>query len=339
MATPSINRPSPEKIFNTLTSFQVTAALRAAIDLDIFTFIADGANTPAALAPKTKAAERGMRILCDYMTIHGFLTKDKGTYALTPDSAIFLNRHSPAYMGSTAKFLTSDRSRANFENLSEAVRKGGTVTQEGTNTAPDDEFWVEFARSMASLTAISANFMAELAGSGEGKPIKVLDIAASHGMFGITIAKKNPQAQIVALDWPNVLKVAEENADAAGVRNRMTLLPGSAFDVDMGTGYDCVLVTNLLHHFDEGDCEKLIRKVHHALKPNGKVLTLEFVPNEDRISPPMAAAFSLIMLANTNSGDAYTFAEYEKMFRNSGFAKTTLHQVPDMPQQVLVSEK
>jgi hypothetical protein len=63
------------------------------------------------------------------------------------------------------------------------------------------------------------------------------------------------------------------------------------------------------------------------------------VPNEDRVSPPTAAAFSLIMLANTDSGDAYTLAEYEKMFRNAGFGKTTLHPVPDMPQQVLVSEK
>src|SRR5262249_40149166 len=156
-------------------------------------------------------------------------------------------------------------SRANFENLSEAVRKGGTVTQEGTNTAPDDEFWVEFARSMASLTAISSNFIAELAGAGEGKPMKVLDIAASHGMFGIAIAKKNPQAQIVALDWPNVLKVAEENANAAGVRKQLTLLPGSAFEVEMGTGYDCALVTNLFHHFDQADCEKLMRRIHAAL--------------------------------------------------------------------------
>jgi hypothetical protein len=82
-----------------------------------------------------------------------------------------------------------------------------------------------------------------------------------------------------------------------------------------------------------------MRRAHTALKPGGKVFTLEFVPNDDRVSPPMAAAFSLIMLANTDAGDAYTFAEYEKMFRNSGFAKTSLHPVPDLPQHVLVSEK
>ncbi len=82
-----------------------------------------------------------------------------------------------------------------------------------------------------------------------------------------------------------------------------------------------------------------MRRVHAALKPGGRAITLEFVPNDDRISPPMAAGFSLIMLASTDSGDAYTFSQYEKMFLDAGFVKTTLHPVPEMPQQVLVSEK
>jgi len=79
--------------------------------------------------------------------------------------------------------------------------------------------------------------------------------------------------------------------------------------------------------------------VHKALKAGGKAITLEFVPNEDRVSPALAAMFSLIMLANTDAGDAYTFAEHERMAKNAGFAKSTLQQVPDMPQQLVISEK
>ena len=317
----------------------MSAALRAGIEVDVFSAVGEGATTPAAIAQKTGASERGLRILCDYLTILGFLTKEKGQYGLTQESALFLNRRSPAYMGSAARFLTNDRSAANFRGLTEAVRKGGTTHADGANTAPDDEFWINFARSMGSLTGISASFIADLSGAPQGKPMKVLDVAASHGMFGIAIAKKNPQAHIVALDWPNVLRVAVENAAAAGVGDRLTPLAGSAFEVEFGTNYDCILITNLFHHFDEASCEQLMRKAHAALKPDGRVFTLEFVPNEDRISPPMAAAFSVIMLANTDAGDAYTHSQYEKMFQNAGFAKTTLHQVPDMPQQVLVSEK
>jgi 2-polyprenyl-3-methyl-5-hydroxy-6-metoxy-1,4-benzoquinol methylase len=153
------------------------------------------------------------------------------------------------------------------------------------------------------------------------------------------MARQNPNAQITAVDWPNVLEVAKMNANSAGVADRINVQPGSAFDAHFGEDYDYVLLTNIFHHFDQRTCEKLMRRVHAALKPGGQAVTLEFIPNEDRVSPMMPAMFSLVMLATTDSGDAYTLAEYEKMFRNAGFAKTTLHQIPDMPSQVLVSEK
>jgi ubiquinone/menaquinone biosynthesis C-methylase UbiE len=340
MATPTIStRPTPAHIFETLGAFQQTAALKAGIELDIFTAIADGANTPDLLAAKSGAAKRGLRILCDYLTIHGFLTKSDGRYALTPESAAFLNRHSHAYMGTLAAFLASDTLKGNFNLLTEAVKKGGTAEAQGDNTKPNDEFWVAFAKSMAPLAMGSAGFIADLAGAKEGKSCKVLDIAAGHGMFGITVAKRNPNAQVTASDWAPVLAVAKENAAAAGVLDRMAFRPGSAFEADLGEGYDVVLLTNIFHHFDMPTCEKLMRRAHAALRPGGKAITLEFVPNEDRVTPPMAASFSMMMLANTDVGDAYTFSQYEKMFRNAGFAKTTLYPLPDMPQQALLSEK
>src|SRR2546422_11482709 len=104
--------------------------------------------------------------------------------------------------------------------------------------------------SLAPLTTVSAGFIADLAGAKEGKACKVLDIAAGQGMFGITIAKQNPNAQITAVDWAPVLQVAKENAAAAGVTDRVSMRPGSAFEADLGEGYDIVLLTNILHHFD-----------------------------------------------------------------------------------------
>ena len=100
------------------------------------------------------------------------------------------------------------------------------------------------------------------------------------------------------------MEVAKENAEKAGVAERYSVRPGSAFDTDLGEGYDYVFITNFLHHFDAPTNEVLLRRFHAALKPGGKAITVEFVPNEDRVSPPMAAAFSLVMLAHTDAGGA-----------------------------------
>jgi len=171
--------------------------------------------------------------------------------------------------------------------------------------------------------------------AGRTGPMKVLDIAAGHGLFGIEIAKQHPEAQIVAVDWEKVLEVAYANAQKAGVADRYQRLPGSAFDVEYGGPYDAALLTNFLHHFDVPTNVALLRKVRAALKPGGISATLEFVPNEDRISPPMAAGFSLTMLASTGSGDAYTFSQLEAMHREAGFRRIEMHTIPQSPHTVV----
>ena len=341
MATPSAtNGPNPERIFSLLNAFQQTAALKTGIELDVFTAVGAGAGSAAEIAERVGASERGVRILCDYLTIMELLAKADGRYSLTPDAAVFLDRKSPACLNTVVGFLSASWHKKNVESLTAAVRKGGSVGAEADNSKPQDEVWVSFAKSMAPLTIPAANFIAQLVcSSSDGRAMQVLDIAAGHGNYGITIARKHPNAQIVAVDWPAVLAVALENAKAAGVSDRFTAQPGSAFDAELGSDYDFVLLTNILHHFDPPTCEKLLRRVHGALKPNGKTITLEFVPNEDRVTPPASAAFSLNMLVGTDAGDAYTLSEYTQMFSNAGFGNITLQQVPNSPQQVMVTGK
>jgi SAM-dependent methyltransferase len=314
--------PTPQRFFDAVNAYQQTDALKAALELEVFTAIGEGNTTPATIANRCEAAERGVRILCDFLTIHGFLTKEGSHYGLAPDSAIFLNRQSPAYLGSAVEFMLTPRLREGNARLTEAVRQGGTALGEGT-LEPENPDWVKFAQAMMPLVRMPAEIIAaELRKGGEAH--KVLDIAASHGMFGIFVAKQNPAAQIYASDWKNVLEVAQKNAQAMGVADRYHLLPGSAFETDFGSGYDLVLVPNFLHHFDPPTCTTFMRKVHAALNPSGRAAIVEFVPNPDRVSPPTAAAFSMMMLASTPSGDAYTFAELESISKDAGFARVEL---------------
>jgi len=334
----AIGQPTPALLFDTINAHQRTEAIKSAIELGLFTTIAEGKTTAREIAQSCSASERGTRILCDYLVIIGFLTKENGKYALTPDSAVFLDKRSPAYMGTVIDFILSPMLTDNFKHLTEAVKKGGSAGDVAP-LEPEHPMWVKFARAMAPMMAMPSQQLAQLADPNANQKLRILDIAAGHGLFGLAFAKRNPQVEVTAVDWSNVLEVAKENAEAAGVSDRYHTRPGSAFDVDYGTDYDIVLLTNFLHHFDVPTCESLLRKVRAALGDGGRAVTLEFVPNDDRVTPPQAAAFSMMMLGVTPSGDAYTFAELDQMFRNAGFARNELHELPPTIQRVVISHK
>ncbi len=170
-------------------------------------------------------------ILGDFLCIIGFLTnKTAVTRSMglrLPDSSLFLSKRSPAYMGSMANFLVHNTQLAHFRDVAALVRKGGSIDDD-TAATPENPLWVEFARSMAPMAAMSGRLIAPMVCE-PGQPVKVLDIAAGHGLYGISVALHNPAAEVVAVDWANVLEVALENAGRAGVAERYRTIPGSRF--------------------------------------------------------------------------------------------------------------
>ncbi len=328
-----MSEPNPTLIWDTITAHQRSAALKAGVELGVFNALGDGLSTASELAARAGVAERGMRILCDFLSIHGIIAKNDGRYAHTPTSAVFLDSRSPASMAPTLPFLMTEKIFKAGRLLTETIRQNRTALEEPL-AGDEVQEWVMFARTMQPMMTAAAEFIASVILRG-GVPTKVLDVAASHGLFGIAVARLAPQCEIVAQDFPSVLEVTAQNASAAGVP--ITLLPGSAFTVDLGTGYDAVIVTNLFHHFSAEDNVALMNRFHNILRPGGRMFTLEFVPNPDRISPPAAASFSMMMLANTPAGDAFTMAEYDEMLNAAGFGAREIMDVPMTAQQLIVA--
>ena len=327
---------NPGIVFDMVQAVQKTAALKAAIDLDIFRAVGQGPGDVASIARHAKASERGIRILCDFLVINGLLIKEGNCYRHTPNSAAFLDPVSPACVASVAHFMTRPELIQGLTGLADVVRAGRTQLPGEGSVEPENPLWVEFAEKMAPMMGPMAGPLGAVVLEGHEGPIRVLDIAAGHGLFGIEIAKQNKQAQVTGLDWAPVLRVALKNAEKAGVQDRYNMLPGSAFDVEFGGPYDAVLLTNFLHHFDKATCVGLLKKVHSSLKPGGKAATLEFVPNEDRVSPPMPAGFAMTMLTTTASGDAYTFSELNAMYDAAGFKGTKAHPIPMSPHTIVM---
>jgi 2-polyprenyl-3-methyl-5-hydroxy-6-metoxy-1,4-benzoquinol methylase len=327
---------NPGIVFEMLNAHQRTAALKAAIELDLFRAVGDGPGDVASIARRCAASERGTRILCDFLVINGVLAKDDGHYKHTPSSAAFLDPRSPACLASIAQFLGNEAMHEPYRHLAAVVRAGRTTLDGEGSVEPENPIWVQFAETMAPMMGPMAAPLGAVVLDGHNGAMRVLDIAAGHGLFGIEIAKQNPQARVTGLDWAPVLRVALKNAEKAGVKDRYDMLPGSAFEVEFGGPYDAVLLTNFLHHFDKTTNVSLLKKVRAALKPGGRAATLEFVPNEDRVSPPMPASFAMVMLASTASGDAYTFAELSAMYAEAGFRGVTAHPIPMSPHTVVM---
>ncbi|RBP45893.1 ubiquinone/menaquinone biosynthesis C-methylase UbiE [Roseimicrobium gellanilyticum] len=328
--------PNPTLFFETINAYQRTAALKAAVDLGVFNAFGGVPATAGELADRCQCPVRGIRILCDSLTLFGFLTKDDSRYAPTSDTAFFLDKNSPAYLGNAIKFLTAPGIKDAFDGLTSTIKNGKVHASEEGTTAPDHPVWIDFARTMGPMMFGPAQGAAALVELDTSRDTKVLDISASHGTFGIALAQKSPRSHLVALDWEAVLAVTEENAKAAGLGDRFSKIVGNAFTVDLGSNYDVVLVPNFLHHFNIADCTGFLKKVKAALRPGGKVVIVEFVPNDDRISPPSSASFSLVMLGTTPEGDAYTFAEYQKMLGEAGFKDAALHPLAPTAQSAVI---
>lgn len=304
----------PAWLMDEFLAYERTLTLRTALELDLFTRIGQGVNTIPALAEATRASERGLRVLCDNLAVHQHLVKEGHRYRLSLNSRVYLSKDSPAWFGSVIGFLASDAYIEAFRDLLRSVKRGRARSPK-TN-------WPDFARLMSPLAHHVAEFMAEAMHVDSAGPIQILDVAAGHGLYGLALAARNPAAEVYALDAPLVLRVAARNARQAGVNKRFHRIPGDAFKVDFAGPYDLVITGNIAHHLEPAANVELFRKCRAALKPKGKLILLDFVVNDDRVSPPAEAAFAIHLFA-TGSCDVYTFREYQAMLRAAGFRRIT----------------
>jgi ubiquinone/menaquinone biosynthesis C-methylase UbiE len=311
----------PELIFNTYWGFAGTQALSVAVDLDLFSVIHSNFTTVEKISRQLNLPLRSLRILLDALVGLGFLNKSKISYKLTPEAKTYLVKGEPHYMGSV--LCRVDRHFGRWTHLREAVRSGRPLPPD-----PGDDskvkFFTELARDIFPTSYASAVVLAKKIGVGKTlKGLKILDVACGSGAWSIAFNLADPTSRVTAQDLPEVLDLTRQYVKRFRLDNQFQYLPGDLLQMEFGRSqYDMILLGHICHGIGEVESRRLMKKCFDALKPGGRLIVVEYVPNDLRTGEKMPLLFALEMLLETPHGDVFTVKELKRWLNLAGFKKT-----------------
>ncbi len=308
----------PERLQQMHFSFAAERVLSTSLKFDVYSHIAAGRKTAAEIAAAAGSSERGMRMLLDAAAALELLAKREGRYELSPDSARYLVRESPDYMGT---FLAADSLWDAWGHLADAVREGKSQHSASQQEVAEDFFPV-LIRTLHITNSEPARRMAAQLVAGAKKGLRVLDIGCGSAVWSIAIAKADPAARITAFDYPKVLETTRQFAEREGVADRTEYIAGDLRVAKFPErSYDLAILGNIVHGEGEASTRDLFARIHRALDSGGRLAIADMIPNDERTGPPFPLLFALNMLVHTDQGDTYTLPQYREWLTAAGFAR------------------
>ena len=328
---------TPERIMQFAWGYAPTLILEAAIRHRVFDVLDAGPLTLAAVAQATGASTRGLSAIMNALVGLNFLEKKGDTYALAPESAAFLVSTKPAFQGGFLRHA-STQLIPNWLHLADIVATGKgveAVNQEG----PGSEFFKKFVIDILPVSLPAAQILGKsLKLESATAPVKVLDIAAGSGVWGIGVAMASPHVRVTAVDWAEVIPVTQKVAARFNLADRFTYISGDLGTVDFGTGYNVATLGQILHSEGKQRSRELIAKVFAALAPGGTIAIAEFLVNADRTGPVNGLLFAVNMLVATENGDTFSFEEISAWLKEAGFVNPRTLDAPG-PSPLILATK
>jgi 3-hydroxy-5-methyl-1-naphthoate 3-O-methyltransferase len=338
MSTPATTPVTPERIMQFAWGYVPPLLLEAAIRHRIFDLLDGGPKTVSEIQKETGASERGLSAVMNALVGLNFLAKDKqGYFSLTPESATFLVSTKPSFQGGMLRH-GSEQLIPKWLHLNEVVMTGEPAAAVNKQESGGD-FFQQFVNDIFPLSYPAAQVLSRhYNANGAAPAVRVLDLAAGSGVWGIAMAQGSEKVSVTAVDWPEVIPVTRKTVARFGLADRFSFVEGDLLRADFGSGHNLATLGHILHSEGSERSQALLKKTFQALAPGGTISIAEFLVNADRTGPLNALFFAVNMLVNTDSGDTYSFEEISTWLKAAGFTDPRTLDAPG-PSPLILATK
>ena len=281
--------------------------LLVANELGLFTAIGQGGKCADSLATTCGASREGMDLLLQALAGLGLVRLKAGRYWNTVTNLLWLLNHH----------------WSDWTGMARAIRRGRPGWAPVTKTAA---FRRRFALAMHERSYMLAPRTLDGIRLPRGAT-RLLDLGGGSGAYSIALAQRHPDVHVLLVD--QAVSVARRQIKEAGLADRIAVRQGNVLTAPLDSGFDLVLISNLLHDFSEAENRGLLRRAHGALRPGGKIVIVEYFLNAAGTLPAEAAVFSLLMYAFTPTGRSYAWNDVEAWLRGTGFGRFRRQLVTD----------
>ncbi len=291
----------------------------------------------AVVARITRTDARAARMVLDELTAEGLVKKSGSQYGLAPEAALYLTADSP--VGMTGLLAHTGDLVENWMKLGDVMRSGKPVV-ELNDIKQGEEFFRMLVRGLFSCSYASANLLLSKVPLSRTAPLRVLDVAGGSAAWSLPFIQRYPKATGVVADLPGVLPVAREFVEKFGVADRYDDIAGNIRETAFGkNSFDLIILGHICHSEGAKWSKRLIRKCAAALKPGGRLIIPDMIPNDLRTGPVFPLLFAINMLLNTRDGDTFTPADYKEWVKAAGLKFDRVMPAQTVGTEVVMATK